>query len=850
MTKKLAAIVAILLSVILNLNVPLIRAQEVPTKVEMSKTDDANDSRINDNYTMESSGVGFDTTFNGTGKLKIGFGSGVDIASTVAIQPDGKLVVAGIVTNGEAQSYAIARFNTDGSLDTTFDGDGIVQTSFEIGSCGVSDVLIQPDGKIVVVGYSYAAPGVKGFTLIRYNSDGSLDSSFDGDGKVITLFDVNNAEAYSAALQPNGKIVVTGYSTLLSGYNITSARYNTDGSLDTSFGSNGIVITPVGERSIGDAIAIQPDGKIVVAGYAYSTSIDSNLLLIRYNSDGTLDRLFGRRGIVITDVGMLDGLTAVVVQPDGKIVVGGYSADMPTVFLPVFASRLVLARYNPNGTLDSTFGRDGVIITSIETPGTASVDSNSAAGSIAIQADGKILVTAYGNSSLNFTLVRFNSDGSLDNSFDNDGIVFMQVGLENSGAFAVAIQTDGKIIVVGRATGPFPVYDFAVVRYESNGSLDTSFGNSGKVTLDIGNGRYEAKAMALQADGKMVIVGSIVARLNIDGTPDTTFGDNGKVICNFYNTNDSANGIVIQPDGKIIISINSQSANFMLARFNSDGSFDTSFGDMGKVVTDFGSADYVNDIALQPDGKIVAAGYSSNIAAVARYNSDGTLDSTFPGKGKFTTAYITQANSVDVQSDGKIIIAGNFFNYFAMIRFNIDGSFDNTFNGGGIVLTQTGPYSTINDVVLQPDGKIVAVGYSLVNTNERNFVLARYNTNGSLDTTFDTDGIVFTSINGRDVAYSVDLQSDGKIVVAGSTADNTGQNFGIVRYNTNGSLDLSFSTRSLGKAGKAVIDFGSSDIAFAVKVDALDRIIVAGTSGYLFAVARLRNNTQVSLVEK
>src|SRR6266508_2775550 len=266
-----------------------------------------------------------DPTFGSSGKILTPIGSGGDGATSVAIQSDGKIVAAGYSGNGSNGDFALARYNPNGSLDSSFGSGGKVTTPMGSANDDVNSVAIQSDGKIVVAGYSRNGPN-DDFALARYNPDGSLDSSFGSGGKVTTPIGSSHEGAYSVAIQSDGKIVAAGYS--VNGIHVifALARYNPDGSLDSSFGSGGKVTTPIGVSSDDRAwsVAIQSDGKIIAAG---STAIPSgaDFAVARYNLDGSLDASFGSGGKVITPIGSaFDGANSVAIQSDGKVVAAGY----------------------------------------------------------------------------------------------------------------------------------------------------------------------------------------------------------------------------------------------------------------------------------------------------------------------------------------------------------------------------------------------------------------------------------------------------------------------------------------------------------------------------------------------
>lgn len=371
-------------------------------------------------------------------------------------------------------------------------------------------------------------------------------------------------------------------------------------------------------------------------------------------------------------------------------------------------------------------------------------------------------------------------------TFNEAGTGKVITSFGSGGGRSVAIQTDGKILVAGSNNG-----DFAIARYNTDGSLDTT------ITTDFGNYFDSGYSVTLQKDGKMLLAGSdndnfALARYNADGSLDTSFNDDGKVTTDLSGYYDFGSSVILQNDGKILVA-GGGNDDFALVRYNADGSLDTSFNDDGKVTTKFGGYDYGHSVTLQTDGKILVAGFSSSDFAIARYDRDGNLDTSFDSDGKVTTSFSSNYDygySVTLQADGKILVAGSGNGDFALARYNTDGSLDTSFDNDGKVITDFGIESgSGQSVTLQKDGKILVAG-----SNNGDFAIARYNTDGSLDISFDGDGKVTTDLgNDNDNGYSVALQNDGKILVAGES-DN---NFALVRYNVNGSLDTSFVGSSL-----------------------------------------------------
>src|SRR5438270_6242036 len=414
-----------------------------------------------------------------------------------------------------------------------------------------------------------------------------------------------------------------------------------------------------------------------------------------------------------------------------------------------------------DGDLDPTFGTDGKVLTDFD-------HSTDIANAVAVQTDGKLVVvgTTYINNDFSdedFAVARYNPDGTLDKTFGVGGKVQTDFPGLAAVASSVVVQPDGKIVVAG---GAFPLFtflgDFKVVRYNSNGSLDTSFGDGGIVTTTFPEGSY-AFDVALQADGKIIAAG-------------TVFVD--------FNPGDSSN------------------TDFALARYNPDGTPYATFGNGGKVSTDFlGLEDDAFSVLIQPDGKIVAIGSANDPAtfydfAAVRYLSSVTLDTTFGVAGKVHTDFGDQnfdrARSAALHPDGRIGAAGFAISQnggvqnFAVARYTSNGLLDTTFSRDGITKIDFGNCcQSAYQVLLQSDGKIITVGYANTEDSDSDFLLARLNPRGSLDTTFGVGGEVRTSfgdLNGG--ANGAVLQSDGKIVAVGfqATFSNQWANFALARY--------------------------------------------------------------------
>jgi uncharacterized delta-60 repeat protein len=386
-------------------------------------------------------------------------------------------------------------------------------------------------------------------------------------------------------------------------------------------------------------------------------------------------------------------------------------------------------------------------------------------------------------------------DGVLDNTFGTNGRVITDIVAENNEARDLVIQPDGKIVVAGKSsTGS--IDQFALARYDVNGVLDNTFGSGGLVVTNVSMGDDVIRGMALQTDGKIVVVGYAgvaneylaVARYNADGTLDNTFATNGidsLLILNNPGDGDRSvpNDVKIQADGKIVVAgfvkDSGGNSNFAVVRYNSNGTLDTSFGIGGKQMyfRGFGDSE-LESLAIQSDGKIVIAGHYYNGADkdfyVARINQFG-MDNSFGTNGVATYDFGSgndEAWAVALQTDGSILLAGNVSNGndadFGLLKYTTAGVLDNTFGTAGVVTTELG--ANVDDypieVIMQPDGKILVTGVKFGTTQD--LVIARYSAAGTLDNTFGTNGLVIDDINNTNqIAFDIALQTDGKIVITG-----------------------------------------------------------------------------------
>jgi uncharacterized delta-60 repeat protein len=730
-----------------------------------------------DNGSSNSALDGFDPNANGLVRVAV-------------VQPDGKILIGGDFTtlapNGRlpvTRNY-IARLNTDGTVDPTFNPSA---------NSSVQAIALQPDGKIILGGdFNGFAPNggasiIRG-NLARFNADGTLDTTFDPRA---------NGSVRALGVQTDGAIVVGGEFQQFNfgggGVPVTRnrvARLNPNGTLDPIFNPN--ANSPV------DTLALQPDGRIIIGGrftkLEFRGATIDRKYIARLNVDGTVDESF--------DPNADNDVASVAVQPDGKVLLGGTFNNLaPNDGSPILRNHL--ARVNVNGTLDTTFttAPNGIVRTIVVQPdgrillggGFISIAPNGGTSvlrkyiarlnpdgtldpgvnpvpndqvfAIAVQSDGKIIVGGVFNFGNSFAgqprnrIARLETDGRLDQSLNLNAV--------GGGVGAIALQPDGKILIGGAFTNILGVARNNIARLNTDGTIDTTFDPN-----VIGS----VSAIAVQADGRIVVGGFFVgfapnggptiarnrvARLNIDGTVDLTFNPNA---------NDGIYAIALQPDGKILLGgyFSMLAPNGgpsvprgFLARLEVDGTVDTNFR------PDPNSPVFA--IAVQTDAKILIGGAFTSLSPpggstvtrqfVARVNNNGTIDMAFdPNADNPVTAFA-------IQPDGKILVGGQFSTFapnggatierYFLARLNSDGTVDNSFN------TRTN--QVVETIALQADGKILIGGmFHAVYPNggaaqERKFV-ARINADGTVDT-FDPQA--------TDTVMAIALQSDGKILTGG-----------------------------------------------------------------------------------
>jgi len=720
------------------------------------------------------------------------------------------------------------QLNAATGLDPSFGKGGIALT--DVSSNGspteyherINAVAIQPDGKTVVAGYSGPSVTNSDFSVIRFNADGSFDPTFGIRGKVLIDFGNTRDVATSIVIQPNGKIVVAGNSAVTTSYDFAFARLNSDGSLDTSFSGDGKVVIDIGSTFDQlHALALQSDGRILAAGSESGNNTD--FAVIRLSANGNRDFSFGG-GLVTVDFGTSQGRDeafAIAVQSNGAIIVAGQSSNS-----------FALARLNPSGSFDSSFSGDGKLTTRVGT-------YTNHARSLAIQSDGKIIAGGFSTSaSMSFAMARFHPDGTLDTSFSGDGIVTdATVGTASS----VMLGENGAITMAGGA--------FSAARYTSTGVLDTSFAGTGRTKFNFGYAaNAQATGAAMRPDGSVVLAGysvrksnqqvaSCVACLSGSGTSDGSFSQDGFEVFTISGPGETVWAGALQADGKIVVAgggSNGVGTDVLVMRLHPDGTPDDQFGNNGVMLRPVaGGAATAYSTAIQADGRIIAAGRAANPTVtdflLLRCLTDGSLDPTFGTGGIVLTRMSStydQIIAVSELANGRILACGSAGNQVALARYLPNGTLDTSFGSAGRVLRQVEiDYTRASGMRVLPNGRILVAGYGYISSSSTyvGFVL-RFLENGSLDSTFGSAGIARQTIAGSSVMWNgVDVQSDGRIVLAGQTGALLNYDFLLCRLMPNGGLDTSFN-----QAGWLNIPFGTNDGAGSVVVAPNDKIVAAG----------------------
>lgn len=754
--------------------------------------------------------------------------------------------------------------------DLTFGDSGAVITRL-IGpgaSNSMEAVALQADGKFVVGGSS----------LARFFADGSLDPSFGRGGSVDVPYRIRGV-----AVQNDGRIVIVGETREVVGAaNLIVARFHPDGSADTGFGSSGSTVVDIsGGRDQMNAIALEEDGDIVVAGCS-SPGFSRNTAVVRFKPDGLLDEEFGNSGIVELDLASPnfdDCANDVLIEPDGAILTGG-EAEVDRDDGSCTAQDFIVLRLNDQGAPDASFGDGGVVL--LDRPCEQRLTA------LYRYADGRILAGGQGETQSSpggfpddfgdedLFLVRLFPDGSLDTSLGSgSGLIFAELGDDEEIA-ELAVRADGRIVTIGEIQSPQRSPDPAAARFTDGGSLDPTFGAAGLATVPSPDTQERIQDGLLLADESLLAVGhrvrpqvgtdAFLAKLLADGSLDLSFGEQGISEVDLPEVlNAAAQAVIAEPDGKVV-AVGTVVGDVALARYNVDGSLDSSFGDEGIVITDIeGRLDEGVAAVRLSDGRIAVAATSAlaneERVAVLVYERDGSLDMMFGDGGiSLVSAGVDQeARALLVDPNGELVVAGFARNNtadFLALRLLSSGQLDAGFGNGGFATVDFEEgVDIVNAVLRQPGGSIILLGQTRLGSSI-DFALARLTPGGILDTSFGTNGRTKTDLFFDQNAITGGiLAADGRIITTGYSERGTivDRNFAVVAYDAEGNVLPTGGTANflpLGDDGGnpappgTFIDLGASDEAFAIAEDSQGRFVIAGDSSSRIGVARVGPDLQ------
>ncbi len=761
--------------------------------------------------------------------------------TTHVVQPDGRIVLAG----HSGDNLIVVRRRVDGTFDGTFGNGGTMVLSNLHFPTRARSVALQPDGRIVVAGYTDT--GTADYLVIRLTTGGALDPAFNGSGYIHFPISSDTDIAEKVLIQPDGKIVLAGYSYVGGDWDFSAARLNTNGALDPTFSGDGKTTIGFGADDKCYDAALQDDGRIVLAGGKQDgfPLYDSDFALARLNVDGTLDPSFDGDGKLTTGFGDVETARAVAIH-DGKIIAAG-------------AQRV--ARYLvADGSLDPTLDGDGKL----------SVSSVWQFTDLAMMGDGRMVLMEYALSGEGI-LHRLNVDGSSDYTIDQYGYGTGQIGpADPSGGDAgtdqfpsLSLMPDGRIVMLLPGVDGCGLYRMWPGLTSDTGGWQTA----GFDDAAFPSGSQEvAYALARQQDGRFIAAGYVaeigynesdfgLMRFLPDGSIDDSFGSHGRASLDFSN-DDACRAVAIQPDGRIVAAGyegTGNGVNFLVARFEADGTPDPTFGFFGDNVADFfGGIDYGTAVALTQDGRVLVAGPvfdgSHFEFGVAQLTSDGALDASFGSGGKqtfdFPGASSQWVSSLLVEPSGRVVLGGFVDGDFALVAFTSSGALDGTFGSSGYARTDLGGNDYLNALGFGTDGRIYAAG-SHETGGHTVFALARYTSAGALakcnthGCTLWPSGFVTKDWFAEGAAYAIDVRTDGQLVLAGAV----GQNVGWAQFAQSNGTETTHGQWTLP---------GDDQSATGVCFDGLDHVLLGGyqrlDDDHNFALVRFETTTNTNPV--
>lgn len=770
--------------------------------------------------------------------------------TAMGVLGDGSVIVSG--PGLSASHFPVYRYLVDGTPDYGA-GERGKDPGLSFGQQEFDDVLVLADQKVLFV------TKTSGILLIRQNPDGSPDVSFGVSGSLI-LTEEAGGEAYDLRLGQagDGKILLMG---ILGNTGETIVRrLHTDGTPDLSFGMNGSVQHAIRSHSM----VVQPDGKVIVAGrvpepplFPGQIVLDTDLAIVRFLADGSLDTSFGSAGAAKADRANCERFLGITLQPDGKLVAVGEAGTAQ-----------VVSRWNANGTLDTSFGSGGYA--------PAPFTSYSTAIKPLLTGDGRLLVLGQHQTTDSTPVVHhhvlcLNADGSLHLPYGSNGIALTGLqgdSVDSSGSTSyAAILTDGRL-QVGAQHWNQSFVSFTMVRLKSDGTRDDTYGG-GVLRLNSRDYSYPSFSslggLALQPDGGIVYSGSMtsfqasgyaeVRAFHSDGRANTSFGNGGTLQMTGPNNGQLyGSAILPKPDGRFVLGgRNTTTRQWIHSQRLSNGTADPSFNSGLVSVTNIGttSSTFLNAMQFDGSGRIVSFGHLRGSGSVqdfilTRHQADGSLDTTFGMNGVVTASVGVNdsAACMVILPDGRILVGGSTrvstaspTSSPAMARFLPNGSLDVSFGTGGVISSVGALNASVNGLALLPDGRFIAAlgNFTSSGQNQRPSLL-RFMPSGILDTSYGENGVA-AGLPADDFHFGslldVQMQKDGRIVAVGDLRDPTSINLHhdvlVLRYEADGSSDSSF-----GQLGKRLIPLSSGNsrgLKVAIQPDNQILVSASGTSG-------------------
>lgn len=735
-----------------------------------------------------------DSTFGNSGVVNKDLGN-AEYALRVAFDSSSRIIVAGTQTNSSIQEVFVARYTTAGVLDTTFNSNGYRITSYGAVN-SLTDMTLTSDDSILLT-----ASGPGDFRLIKVAADGSSHEKLDID------FLGSSDFAYSVVMQSDGKAMISGTATnfvpaldrpnntanaISTHTDFAAARVSvsTSPTLDTSYGSSGKVMVDIGSTTNDTLLTSYINGsdELYLGGGSTNGNSQNDTTVIKLDSSGNLITGFASSGKLVIDIN-----NDATKNDDARSIVADSSGNLFVAIESTVSNRdTVIYKIDAAGAADSGYGSSGLVTYDYS-------NSNNFARQIAIDSSNRVHLATAGTDTVEESslVARFTTAGVLDTGFSSDGQYLLDATISTDVITNLieltASANAGKFVAVGTASNN----KLIVTRFTSTGALDATFGDNGFYRKVGVESSYAGIAVTEMSDGSIIVTGAndsygYVTKLTADGTLDTSFATSGELKISGSGPSGLAiNAVTIDKNSKIVIGGTNHaisSSDLYLARLNTDGSFDTdsdadsslSFTSNGYVTVDLGLDETIEDIATLSDGSIIGVGKKGTFGFVVKYLENGSLDTLgFAASDGYKSVDLDPVASTDVgtftrvkvKSDGKIVAAGftidsNPIN--VIVQLNSDGSLDTTFDTDGIVSHNYGLSSAqIFGLDLDSQERIIITGHNS-NGTDLDIFIARVTATGSKDTLFNSSGGILFNYNADEAAHIVKVMSDGSILIAGA----------------------------------------------------------------------------------